>query len=152
MRATLTRMLILASSGLFLAACAGPDAGKPAVGEQKSEPSAAAPPSMAARKEALAPIESAEIIVRESSPPQYALRVVSGLPSGCAKFGRIEVKRQEAVFEVTVWNTVPANSDVMCTMIYGTADHTANLEGEFKPGQTYTVRVNGEQKTSFTAQ
>ena len=36
-----------------------------------------------------APIEDVEVIIRESFPPQYAVRVVSGLPSGCTTFGYI---------------------------------------------------------------
>jgi len=154
---TIAGMLLFASSILLLTACAEPDSRQPAAPaaaapatEPKSE--SAVPPAMAARKDALAPIETAEIVVRESAPPQYALRVVSGLPSGCAQFSRMDVKRQDTVVDVTVWNTVPADSNVMCTMIYGTADNTADLGADFKSGQTYSVRVNGEQKTQFTAQ
>jgi hypothetical protein len=143
-------LLILASPVAFLAACGGTDGEPPPAGAQDSSP--AAPPALTARKDALAPIESADILVRESSPPQYALRIVSGLPSGCAQFSRIEVKRQDTAVDVTVWNTEPADSNVACTMIYGTAENTATLGSDFKSGQTYDVRVNGEQKTRFTAQ
>jgi hypothetical protein len=34
------------------------------------------------RQAILAPIEAAEVVVRESFPPQYAVRVTSRLPSG----------------------------------------------------------------------
>jgi hypothetical protein len=105
-----------------------------------------------ARKEVLAPVEAAEVVVRESFPPQYAVRITSGLPSGCAVFDRIDVERDGAVLEVTVWNTLPADDRVACTMIYGIADHTRELGGDFESGQTYEVRVNGEARASFTAQ
>ena len=33
-----------------------------------------------------APIESVEVIIAESFPPQYFLKVKSGLPNGCVRF------------------------------------------------------------------
>jgi hypothetical protein len=145
------RMLFLVSTAILLGACTGSNTPQPSATDGQSTDSAPSetPP---ARKEQQAPIGSAEIVVRESAPPQYALRVVSGLPSGCARFSRIDVKRQDTVIDVTVWNSVPADSRIMCTMIYGTADNTAELGSDFKSGQTYEVRVNGESKTRFTAQ
>jgi hypothetical protein len=100
----------------------------------------------------LAPIQAVELQVRESIPPQYAVRVMSGLPNGCAKFDRIEVKREGNNLDLTVWNTVPADDRVVCTMIYGFARNTAELGSDFATGQTYTVRVNGEPRITFTAQ
>lgn len=131
--------LILSCGLPVLAACSAPDAVPP-------------PSASDERREELAPIESADIQVRESFPPQYALEIVSGLPSGCARFSRIDVARDEASIEVTVWNSVPAADDVVCTMIYGTARNTALLGSDFEPGRTYEVRINGERTVSFTAQ
>ncbi|OGA51671.1 MAG: hypothetical protein A3F74_06455 [Betaproteobacteria bacterium RIFCSPLOWO2_12_FULL_62_58] len=99
----------------------------------------------------MAPIEAAELVVRESLPPQYAVRITSGLPSGCAAFDGIEVKREARNADLTVWNTVPADKRIICTMIYGIARHTVELGSDFAPGETYTVRVNGEPKITFTA-
>jgi hypothetical protein len=117
--------------------------------ETSAAPAAAAP---AARKEVPAPIEAAEVQIRESAPPQYGVRIVVGLPSGCAEFSRVEVVRQDAVVEVTVWNTVPSDTNVACAMIYGTTEKNISLGSDFTSGQTYTVRVNGEDKATFTAQ
>ena len=103
------------------------------------------------RKRVLAPIEAAELVVRESFPPRYAVRVTSGLPSGCAAFDRIELKREGRNLDLTVWNMVPADDSVVCTMIYAIARNTAELGSDFAPGRTYTVRVNGEAKITFTA-
>lgn len=100
----------------------------------------------------LAPIESADIQIRESSPPQYALEIVSGLPSGCAQLSRIDVADGREPIEVTVWNSVPAADDVVCTMIYRTARNTVTLGSDFESGRTYRVRINGEVELSFTAQ
>lgn len=105
-----------------------------------------------ARTAVLAPIESAEIVVRESFPPQYALLVVSGLPSGCARFERIDVAHAANAIAVTVWNTVPADRATPCTMIYGTAQNTVNLDRSFTSGETFIVNVNGTESLRFVAQ
>jgi hypothetical protein len=105
-----------------------------------------------ARKEVLAPIESAELRTMESFPPQYMLHIVSGLPSGCAEFSRIEIKHRSDAVDVTVWNTVPADNTVACTMIYRTDAHNTNLGAHFESGKAYRVYINGEMKASFTAQ
>lgn len=104
------------------------------------------------RKQALAPVESAEIVVRQSSPQSYAVRITSGLPSGCATFDRIDHIQNGSVVELKVWNTLPANEKIACTMVYGTASNTVDLGNGFEPGRTYDVRINGDTKVTFTAQ
>jgi hypothetical protein len=139
MRNTVVKVL-LSSVLPLLVACAAPDGGS-------------SPPAAEERPEGRAPIESADLLIRESFPPQDALEIVSGLPSGCARFSRIEVtRRDDASIDVEVWNTVPADDDVVCTMIYGTARNTVELGTDFESGRTYEVRVNDEQSLSFTAQ
>jgi hypothetical protein len=110
------------------------------------------PADLAARTEALAPIETAELQVRESAPALYTVHVVSGLPNGCAEFVRIDVERADPIIEISVWNTVPADEDVVCTMIYRTVENTVELGSDFDSGQSYTVRVNHDTELSFTAQ
>ena len=64
------------------------------------------------------PIQSAEIVILESFPPQYQLRVVSGLPkgSGCSQFNGYEVRRSEAnEIEVVVTHHEVADRLVVCT-------------------------------------
>jgi hypothetical protein len=114
--------------------------------------STAAPPDAGARTEVLAPIESAEIVIRESFPPQYAARIVSGLPSGCAAFERIDVDREDSVIEISVWNTIPTDPNLACTMIYGTMENTAELGSDYEPGRSYEAIINGETRISFGAQ
>lgn len=103
------------------------------------------------RRQALAPIESAEIVVRESSPPQYAVKITSGLPNGCAKFDRIDVVPNGNAVDLKVWNSLPVEKTIACTMVYGTTSNTVNLGGHFERGRTYDVRVNGDTKATFTA-
>ncbi|MDO9446117.1 MAG: hypothetical protein Q7K37_12460 [Dehalococcoidia bacterium] len=99
----------------------------------------------------LAPIEGLDVLIRESFPVQYAAVVKSGLPSGCAAFAGIEVEREGNEFMLTVWNTMPSDPNVACTMIYGIAENTVTLGGGFTSGETYTVRA-GDLETIFTAQ
>ncbi|HEX5045986.1 MAG TPA: hypothetical protein VFX89_02605 [Gammaproteobacteria bacterium] len=103
------------------------------------------------RRQVLAPIESAEIVIRESSPPQYAVKITSGLPNGCAKFDRIDVVPDGKAVDLRVWNTLPVERTIACTMAYGTTSNTVNIGGHFERGRTYDVRINGETKATFTA-
>jgi hypothetical protein len=125
-------LLILVCLGLLLVACGG-DAPKTATEQVE------------------APIESADIRIAESAPPQYFLDVTSGLPSGCAKFDRYEVAQSANTTTVTVWNLVETPDDGACTAIYGYVDHHIPLGANFQSGTTYTVHVNDVTKT-FVAQ
>lgn len=109
------------------------------------------PPAVAAGRTAvLAPIEQAELVVGDQQPRRYAIRIRSGLPSGCAKFERIDVARDGYVVNASVWNTIPSDATVACTMIYGIAENTVELGGDFVRGEAYALHVNGEPKLSFT--
>jgi hypothetical protein len=129
---------LLASGAVALCGCANPP---PDGGAARSD----------GRRAVLAPIESAEIVVRESSPPQYALTILSGLPSGCAAFDRNDVERRGARVDVTVWNTQPVGA-VACTMIYRTHDQTLALGSDFERGATYEIRINDATTVRFVAQ
>ncbi len=98
------------------------------------------------RKTVQAPIESVDVLVLESDPPQYVLRVRAGLPSGCAEQYGHEVGRDGDVITVTVLNSMPAG-DPPCTMIYGTYELSISLGSDFRPGVTYTARVNDKTTT-----
>lgn len=99
-----------------------------------------------------APIERVEISVAESSPPQYFVDIVSGLPNGCARFDSIETSRSGDTIQLVVVNLVPSpGSQVACTMIYGTVQHHVALGTDFESGRTYTVVVNDVTET-FQAQ
>jgi hypothetical protein len=105
------------------------------------------------RESVLAPIESVEVEILESFPVQYRVRVVSGLPNGCARFDRWTVGFDEAarLFTIEVLNSVPtAAADLLCTMVYGTVDHSIPIDG-VKSGLTYEVQVH-DQTATFTGQ
>lgn len=99
----------------------------------------------------LAPIDAADIIIRESFPPQYAVRVVSGLPNGCTLFAGITTARAGDQITITVENSVPRDKNIACTQIYGTHEETIELGSDFTPGATYTVKVN-DRTLTLTAQ
>ena len=96
-----------------------------------------------------APIDSLEVRILESTPPQYVLSVRAGLPSGCAERNRHEVERVVDAIAVTVLNWMPTGNPI-CTMIYGSYELSINLGSDFRPGTTYSVSVN-DKKTAFIA-
>ena len=102
---------------------------------------------------ALAPIESVEINVAESDPPQYFLVVVSGLPNGCVQFDDYYIERLDEInsINVQVINSVPTDPDLVCTQIYGMVETNVPLGSDFEPGNKYTVTVNDVVET-FVAQ
>ena len=100
-----------------------------------------------------APIESVEIIVAESFPPQYFAHVISGMPNGCVEFYGYEEARDGNTITVTVTNLEPApsNNTLACAAIYLTHETGVALGKDFEPGETYTVKVNDVVET-FVAQ
>ena len=99
-----------------------------------------------------APIESVQLVIAESYPPQYFVHVVAGLPNGCVKFHDYEETRSGNVITIAVTNLEPAPSEpVACAAIYLTHEFSVPLGVDFEPGETYTVRVNNVTE-SFIAQ
>lgn len=114
------------------------------VGGGPSEPE----PTSEAMVETPAPIESVEVVVSDSDPKEYSLRIVSGLPSGCAKFGGYEVDLEGTDIVVNVINLMPSGP-VACITVYETHEFEINLGSDLTPDETYTVIVNGELTSSF---
>ena len=103
------------------------------------------------RERVLAPIDDAQLIIRESYPPQYAVHIVSGLPSGCALFAGTSVARSGTDITITVENSMPRDQQIACTQVYGTHEETIALGSDVTPGATYSVHVN-DRILTFTAQ
>ena len=106
-------------------------------------------------KFAESPIQSAEVAILESFPPQYQLRVVSGLPkgSGCSQFNGYEVRRRESnEIEVVVTHHKVADQLVVCTADFPVVEANVPLGSGFEPGEEYTDRVNSDTATSFVPQ
>ena len=116
------------------------------VGGGFSEPTPAEPEMI----ETPAPIESVGVVVSESDPPEYSLRIVSGLPSGCVEFKGYDVSLDGNVFTVDAVN-LEATGPVACIAVYERHEGEVALGGGLTPGETYTVIVNGEVTNSFLA-
>jgi hypothetical protein len=99
----------------------------------------------------LAPIDEVEVLMRESYPVQYALRIVSGLPNGCTEFDQLSWERKDDIIQVEVFNVRPASDEIACTAIYGMVTNVIELGSDFTSGATYTIVINDVTET-FVAQ
>ncbi|HEY1011648.1 MAG TPA: hypothetical protein VGE07_03025 [Herpetosiphonaceae bacterium] len=90
------------------------------------------------------PVDSIEVVVRESSPPQVAAQVKGTLGDGCAELKDIVQKRDGNTITITITSARP--KDAMCTAIAKLFDQAINLDGEFAAGE-YVVIVNGVEKS-----
>ena len=94
------------------------------------------------------------MVALESSPTQYELRVVSGLPKGsaCSIFNGYEIRRAApTMIEVNVTHHEVADPDVICTADYPTVETSIPLGSDFEPGMEYSVTVNAETVETFAA-
>jgi hypothetical protein len=99
-----------------------------------------------------APIDNLELIIRESFPPQYAVKITSGLPSGCHQFDRaLSEGRRGNTLAIRVTNIAPDEPDVACDALYRFVETVVELGTDFVPGQRYIVQVN-DKSLRFTAQ
>ena len=100
-------------------------------------------------------VERAEIVVLESMPPQYEVRVVSGMPkgSGCSQFNGYEVRRRKPTeIDVAITHHQVADPFVVCTADFPIVETTVPLGSDFEPGVEYTVTVNSDTRASFVGQ
>jgi inhibitor of cysteine peptidase len=87
-------------------------------------------------------VDSADILVMESFPPQFSLHIQGALPTPCHQL-RVEVAAPDSqnLIQVSVYSVVdPA---VICTQVLAPFDVTVPLQG-YSTG-TYTVIVNGKE-------
>lgn len=98
-----------------------------------------------------APIDKIDLIVEETNPVQYAVHILSGLPSGCHQFDHATLSRAGSELTVDVENRRPADTSQACTAIYGTHETTVQLGSDFASGATYRIQVN-DKVLEFTAQ
>lgn len=109
-------------------------------------------PTPIARDIVVAPIDELELIIRESFPPQYAVRILSGVPDGCTEFNEAKLtQRTGNTVEIEVTNTHPSDPTIACTAIYGTHESIVELGTDFASGAEYVVKVN-DKELRFTAQ
>ncbi len=103
---------------------------------------------------ARSPVESVELLIMESYPPQYSLYIVSALPKGssCSWFNGYDIGSPfPGRVEVEVTHHEVAELRV-CTADYPIVETFVPLGADFEPGQEYEVVVNGELAERFEAQ
>ena len=88
----------------------------------------------------LLPVESIEVLILESFPPQIHVVVRGSLPDGCTELGEIVQERSGNAITVTVQTT--RDPQALCTQALVPVEETVVLAGDFPPGE-YTVSVNG---------
>jgi len=101
------------------------------------------------------PIRGAELIILESFPPQYRLKVISFLPRGgsCSRFNGYDVARPSSnTINVSVTHLEVAEDNVPCTLDLPVVETVVSLGRNFQSGEEYTVIINGQVTETFTAQ
>ncbi|MEX2226700.1 MAG: hypothetical protein WEB52_09655 [Dehalococcoidia bacterium] len=129
-RVSLLVLALGAALALVASACGGDDA------DSSDVPAATPTPG---RIVVDAPIDEAELITRESFPPQYAVRVVVGITDGCHEFESVEAVRAAETITIVAKATTIDDREAVCTQIYGTHEETVELGSDFDAGVTYTV-------------
>ena len=103
---------------------------------------------------ARSPVESVEVLIMESYPPQYSLHIVSALPKGssCSWFNGYDIASPyPGRIEVEVTHHEVAELRV-CTADYPVVETFVPLGADFESGREYEVVVNGELAERFEAQ
>ena len=98
------------------------------------------------------PIESAEIVVSEGTPPQYKLRVASSLPKGenCSQFNGYEIRRNERnKIDVIVTHHEVADPFITCNGDHRPVETFIPLGTDLELGVEYTVSINSDVTRSF---
>lgn len=129
----------LGASLLLLAAACGSD-------DADGSPRPAASPTPG-RVVVDAPIDDAELITRESFPPQYAVRVVVGIVDGCHAFDAVHVDRTGTTITITATATTIDDPDAVCTQVYGTHEEIVELGSDFDKDVEYTVKAGDKEFT-----
>ncbi len=93
-------------------------------------------------------IESVEVLVLESSPPQAQAHVRGFIGDGCSELKSVEQQRTGNSVTVTILRQ--RERAAICTQIAKLYDAVLRLEGSYPPGR-YVLRVNGIE-TFFTTQ
>jgi acetolactate synthase regulatory subunit len=92
-------------------------------------------------------IDSVDVAILESAPPQAVAHVTGVIGDGCSELNGVEQKRDGNTVTVTITRTRPV--DAICTQIAKLYDANIHLNGAF-PAGNYVVKVNGVTKAFAT--
>jgi hypothetical protein len=101
-------------------------------------------PTIAGGEIGLFQVESVEVVIRESFPPQISALVRGTLPDSCTEIGEILQSKSGNAVEVTI-QTV-RDPLAMCAQALVPTEVAVALDGDFPAGD-YTVTVNGVDAT-----
>ncbi len=93
----------------------------------------------------LAGVERIEPVILESYPAQVRVLVHGWLSDGCTSLHGFDQKTEGRVIKMRILTKRPAG--VMCTQQIKRFQETYPVETEGLPRATYTLDVNGQQKT-----
>ena len=104
-----------------------------------------------------ADVQQAEVQILESDPLQYNLLVTYGIPagSGCSHDNGYSINRSEdneITISLTYHEVAPQEEPIICTADYPIEEVKIPLGSGFEPGKEYTIKINGEEEATFTAQ
>lgn len=92
-------------------------------------------------------IDSVDVLVLESAPPQVSAHVTGILGDGCSELNGVEQRREGNTVTVTITRKRP--TDAICTQIAKLYDATIKLDGAF-PAGSYLLKVNAVEKPFTT--
>ena len=97
------------------------------------------------------PVQRVEVVEMESAPVQYALKVVSGRPSGsCTQYNGYEViRRNDNTIDVRITHHAITARDVMCTADFPIEETIVPL-GTLEEGVEYAITVNGKPLSEYS--
>ena len=93
-------------------------------------------------------IESVEVLVLKSLPPQASAHVKGAVGDGCSELHSTSQTRSGSTVTITILRQRPR--DAICTQIARLYDEVIQLEGTY-PAGSYVVRVNGVERTFTTS-
>ncbi len=99
-------------------------------------------------------IRSSEVILG-GAPPEYQLNVVSAMPGGssCSQSNGYEIQRTEPNrIDVLITHHRVADPSIVCTADLPILETLVPLGSGYEPGTEYTVTINSDTATTFTAQ
>ena len=92
-------------------------------------------------------IQSVDVLVLESLPPQASAHVKGVIGDGCSELHSIGQERSGNTVTVTILRQRP--KDAICTQIARLYDDVIRLDGTY-PAGSYVLRVNGFERTFTT--
>ncbi len=87
-------------------------------------------------------IQSVDVLVAESAPPQISVKITGIIPDSCTKARDPETHRDGSTFTITIIGERPTG--MACAQMVSLYEQTIQL-GTLDPG-SYTVTVNGVRK------